>query len=206
MLYMKFDWKWPSSFRRGSLKLLIHSILVTFGQDHWMTLLWYSHVAWCTILHITEYHFLEKYNVSHFLYSFKSPRYQIWPLWKRGQGLPRVTIWTNLVVLSHLMLHTMFQGNQPCSSGKEAFLRFLPYMGIVAILFMRPGAFEQIFNLPLPVCCIWNLILIGPVVSEKKSFEKGYDATDDGSLSKLYAPLDTWLWWAQLCWTSNLSC
>ena len=50
-----------------------------------------------------------------------------------GQDQPRVTIWTNLVVLSQLMLHTKFQHNQPSGSEEEDFLKFLPYIGIVAI-------------------------------------------------------------------------
>ena len=33
------------------------------------------------------------------------------------------------------MLHTKFRGNQPVGSGED-FLRFLPYMGVVAILVM----------------------------------------------------------------------
>ena len=53
-------------------------------------------------------------------------------------------------------------------------------MGIVTTLVMRSETFEQIFNLPLPGCCIWNLIEIGPAVSEK-SFEK-VDDPNDGSL------------------------
>ena len=34
------------------------------------------------------------------------------------------------------MLHTKFSENRPASSGEEDFLRFLPYMGVVAILVM----------------------------------------------------------------------
>ena len=34
------------------------------------------------------------------------------------------------------MLHTKFHGNQPAGSGEEDILRFLPYMGMVAILVM----------------------------------------------------------------------
>ena len=52
------------------------------------------------------------------------------------------------------MLHTKFQGYQASCYEEEDFLRFLSYMGIVAILVMRPGPFEQIFNLPLPGCSI----------------------------------------------------
>ena len=34
------------------------------------------------------------------------------------------------------MLHTKFQGNQSISSGEDDFLRFLPYMGMSAMLVM----------------------------------------------------------------------
>ena len=42
-----------------------------------------------------------------------------------------------------------------------------------------PGPFEQILNLPLPGCCIWNWTEIGPGVSEEKPFEKVDDANAD---------------------------
>ena len=32
------------------------------------------------------------------------------------------------------MLHTNFQGHRPFGSGEEGFLRFLPYIGVAAIL------------------------------------------------------------------------
>ena len=41
------------------------------------------------------------------------------------------------------MQHTKFQGHRPFGSGEEDFLRFLPYMGMAAILVMWPGPFEQ---------------------------------------------------------------
>ena len=41
------------------------------------------------------------------------------------------------------MLHTKFQSHRPFGSGEEKPLRFLPYMGMAAILVMRPGPFEQ---------------------------------------------------------------
>ena len=34
------------------------------------------------------------------------------------------------------MLHTKFRENRPAGSGEEDFLRFLPYMGMAAILVM----------------------------------------------------------------------
>ena len=53
-----------------------------------------------------------------------------------GQGQPRVIIQTILVVLPYMMLHTKFQGHWSIGSGEEDFLRFLPYMGMAAILVM----------------------------------------------------------------------
>ena len=44
-------------------------------------------------------------------------------------------------------------------------------MGMVAILVMWAGPFEQLFFPPTPGGYIWNLVTIGPVVSEEKSFE-----------------------------------
>ena len=46
------------------------------------------------------------------------------------------------------MLHTKFQGHWPFDSGEKDFLMFLPYMGMVAILVMLPGPFEQTFVPP----------------------------------------------------------
>ena len=34
------------------------------------------------------------------------------------------------------MLHTKFLGNRPTDSGEEDFCRYLPYMGVSAILVM----------------------------------------------------------------------
>ena len=44
------------------------------------------------------------------------------------------------------MLHTKPQGHgHPPSGPGEDFKGFLPYMGVVAILVIRPGPFEQTF-------------------------------------------------------------
>ena len=61
---------------------------------------------------------------------------QIWPWPKIGQGQPSVITCIILVVLAYTMLHTKFQGHQSVGSGEEDFLRFLPYMGMAAILVM----------------------------------------------------------------------
>ena len=44
-------------------------------------------------------------------------------------------------------------------------------MGMAAMLVMWPRLFEQLFFPKGPGGCIWNLVAIGPVVSEEKSFE-----------------------------------
>ena len=69
-------------------------------------------------------------------------------------------------------MHTKFQGHRPFGSREEDFLRFLPYMGLAAILVMWLGPFEQTFVPPFHRSSIWNLTLIGPVVSEEKMFKE----------------------------------
>ena len=54
---------------------------------------------------------------------------------KIGQGHSRVIIYTSYDGQESLMLHTKFRGNRPAGSGED-FLRFLPYMGVAAILVM----------------------------------------------------------------------
>ena len=69
---------------------------------------------------------------------------------------------------------------------KKSFERvFFIYMGMAAILAMIPIPFEQILNLLLPGCCLWNLIEIGPGILEEKSIEKVDDA-DDGRQITVY--------------------
>ena len=69
------------------------------------------------------------------------------------------------------MLYTKFQGHPSIGSGEEDFLRFLPYGhdGHVGHLIQTIWTF---FFFPKgPGGCIWNLVTIGQVVLEKKSFE-----------------------------------
>ena len=101
-------------------------------------------------------------------YPYKCIRDQIGSCHKIGQGQHSVIIWTNLVVLEHPMMQIKFQCYRPFGAREEDFLRFLPYMAISAILVIRPGPVEQIFIVPSHRCFIWNLTLIGPVVSEEK--------------------------------------
>ena len=101
----------------------------------------------------------------------RSIQTQIWPCRKIGQGQLRVIIWTNLKVLEYPMLHTKFQGHWPFGSREKDFLRFLPYMGMAAILVMWHRPFEQTF-IPLSHGgSTWNLVSIGLEVSKEKTFE-----------------------------------
>ena len=59
-------------------------------------------------------------------------------------------------------------------------------MGVAAILVMWPGPFEQFFVPASLGVSIWNMSLIGPVVSEKM-FENVDRRTDDGVTGILLA-------------------
>ena len=104
------------------------------------------------------------------LFPIKSIRDQIWPCRKIGQGQLRVIIWTNLGVLEYPMLHTNFQGHWPFGSREEDFLKFLPYMGMAAILVMWHRPFEQTFIAHWGFT--WNLASIGLKVS-KETLDEG---------------------------------
>ena len=108
------------------------------------------------------------------------------------------------------MLHTKFQGHRSSGSGEEDFLRFLPYMGMAAMLVMRPRPFEQLFFPKGPGGCIWNLVAIGPVVSEEKSFEivdgrQTDGQTDDGAFPSYKLPRSLRLRWAKNWKTAKIS-
>ena len=138
-----------------------HSKTFTFGIHQ---------VSCSTYFPIIGYHCFGK--IQCFPLSHSNSQWTKFDLDEKWVKVNLVTIWTNLVVFSHLMLHTKFQANQPSGSGENDFFKVLPKIGIMAILVRRPGPFQQIFNLPLPGCCIWNLTEIGPAVSEEK-FENG---------------------------------
>ena len=161
---------------------------MTLVQGQWMTLTFDIHICSCHNLVKCNYRDIIDYNSFWNIHCFtffpyKSIREQIWPCHKIGQGQPRVIIWINLVVLVHPMLHTKFQGHWPFGSGED-FLRFLPYIGMAAILVMWPGSFEQTFVPPSHGGSIWNLTLIGQAVSEEKLFKESgrRRTTDDGGL------------------------
>ena len=58
------------------------------------------------------------------------------PVLKLGQGQPRVIIYIKFVEIESPMIHTKFRDHRTSGSGEEDFLKFLPYMGMVAILVM----------------------------------------------------------------------
>ena len=81
---------------------------------------------------------------------------QILPWCKIGQGQSKVIIWTTLVVLTQTMLLTKFQGHQSIGSGED-FLRFLPYMGMVAMLVMFPPTHLYKFSFPFSLKLSYEL-------------------------------------------------
>ena len=103
-------------------------------------------------------------------FQYKSIGDQIWPCSKIGQSQPRGIIWTNLVVLEYSMLHTKFQGHRPFGY-RRTFLIILPYMGMAAILVMRPRPFEHAFIILSQGSSTWNLASIGLLFTEEKKFK-----------------------------------
>ena len=67
-------------------------------------------------------------------------------------------------------------------------------MGMVAILVMWP---RQFFFPNGHGACIWNLVTIGPVVSEEKSFEIVNGRTDVGAWLYFKLPRSLRLRWAK---------
>ena len=75
-------------------------------------------------------------------------------------------------------------------------------MGMAAMLVIWSRLFEQFFFPTGPGGCIWNLVTIGPVVSEKKSFEivdvrTDGRTTDDGACLYYKLPRSLRLRWAK---------
>ena len=149
----------------------------TFDQGQRMTLTFDSHSTSLThfakcfkqLWKTQDCNSFQKINNFHF-FPYKSLCDQIWPWRKRSQGQPRVIIWTTLVVLSYMMLHTKFQGHGSIDSREEDFLRFLPYMGMAAMSAMWPNSFVLIFIPILPKAFIWILVPTRPTVFEKNKF------------------------------------
>ena len=140
------------------------SFWITLDKDQRMTLTSGTCTAPCTHLIYYIYHLLiidfNSFWVIHHwsVFPHKCIRNQSWLLHKKMKGQPRVIIWRNLVVLECPVLYIMFQPHLPDNSKEEDFLRFLPYMGMVAILVMWPaGSFEQIFIPPFEGGSTWNL-------------------------------------------------
>ena len=70
------------------------------------------------------------------MFKYKNKFLQILPSCEIGQGQPRVTIYIYSVELESLMLHAKFEDHRTSGSGEEYLQRFLPYMGMAAILVM----------------------------------------------------------------------
>ena len=90
---------------------------------------------------------------------------------------------SKLAVLEFPMLHTKFQQQRPIGSEKNIFKVFLPYLGMTGVLVIWPGSFEHTFVTPSQVCSMWDLTLIGPIVSEEKMFEECGRRTTEACIS-----------------------
>ena len=106
---------------------------------------------------------LQQINALFQLLPSKSPRDQISPPRKRGWSHSRIIYIPNCYIPSPKSVG-------PVVLKKKRFLRLLQYMDMVAVLVIWPGPSKLSF-LPLPEGCVWNVIKIGPVVSEEVSFE-----------------------------------
>ena len=93
-----------------------------------------------------------------------------------GQGQPSIIIWANLVVLEHPMMYTKFRGHQPFGfREKDFFFKVFTIYGHGGHLGKWPGPFEQTFVPPSHRSSIWNLTLIGPVISQEMFKLKSVD-------------------------------
>ena len=70
------------------------------------------------------------------------------------------------------MLHTKPWATGPFLPEKMILKRFVPYIGVAAILIKWPRCGGQTFILSTHWGSIWNLALIGQVVSEEKTSEE----------------------------------
>ena len=87
---------------------------------------------------------------------YRSMGSQIWHCCKKIKGHPRIIIWTNLIDIEPPILR--FSLKAFLFRKKKIFLRFLPYMGMAAILFNGAEPFEQIDNTPWVGIPMWQLI------------------------------------------------
>ena len=94
-----------------------------------------------------------------------------------------------MVVLAYKMLHTKFQGHRYIGSGEDFYTEFQGHRILVLEkifkVFTISGHVTQtirtIFFPKGPAGCILNLVKIGPVVLQEKSFEIVDGRTDDGA-------------------------
>ena len=70
------------------------------------------------------------------LFPIEKPKLPHLTFRKIGQGQRRITIYINFVEIDFPMLQAKFQDHRTFGSGEEDFQRFLPCMGLAAILVM----------------------------------------------------------------------
>ena len=123
-----------------------------------------------------------------------------WPWRLVGQGPSRIIIWTNLVGLTSPMLHAKSHGHLHSGSGKEDFKGVIPYMA------WRPSWLydqDHLTKLSFPVY-IWNLSLIGPVVSDDNKFENVDGQSDWYTITHLSGSGELKIWYnMDIRWQSS---
>ena len=106
------------------------------------------------------------------IFPHKSITYQSWPCHKLGQGQCPVMICTNNDVPPSPQCYIPSRKvTGPLVLEKKIFEGVLPYIGMAAILVMRPWPSEQTLVLLTLWSSIWDMASKGPVASEKKTFE-----------------------------------
>ena len=134
-----------------------------------MTLTFGSYKSSFRWLHISTLNVIG-YNSFTYIHSFAFFPYNNlsdhWPCQKIDQGQPRVIIKINFLKPEYPMVHTKFQGHWPFISWEEDFQKFLPYMGLVAILITWPRSHEQTLIPPSNSGSTFNLVSVSPAVLE----------------------------------------
>ena len=86
---------------------------------------------------------------------------------KKIKDQPTTIIWIKLEDCVYPILYTKIQPESFLGSGEEDFYAFLPYMGMLAILFNGTEPIKQIVNILSIEGLMWNLLKIVQVVSKK---------------------------------------
>ena len=168
---MKFGFNWPCGFLGKEVWKCWNWVIFDDGQ--WMTLTFDIHTGSCT--HLVDciyqlwYQRLQKFLKNPLFYLFPIQKHikdQIWPCRKIGQGHHLNKLGSTRVP------DAAYQVSRSSAFWfqRRRFLRFLPYMGMAAILVMWPGPLKHSFVPLSHGVSTCNLASIGLAVSKEKKF------------------------------------